>query len=348
MSRSFKFLAIPLLLVFMLSAMDADAQRRRRGAGGGAGGGATPPPQTDTTGNPQGSSNNTQPPGFDPYANLPVIYDTAAVEPVRPSLEQDNATDKSNTKGRTPLPYEELRYDDALYAEKVWREIDFREKVNKVFTYEAQEDDREQMFANIILNEIREGRIEAYADDRFSIKMDLAQVESMLGADSTVEIKFDLVKTDSAIAKEVRKKPFDIKSINKLRVKEEWVFDRESSRMFVRILGLCLLKTEKMPDNPKVERPNPTPLFWIYYPKIRPVLAATNVYNAKNLGVNRMTWEELFESRMFGSYIIKSTIDNPGNKTLMAMYQKDGILRLLEGENIKEKIFNFEQDLWSY
>ena len=26
----------------------------------------------------------------------------------------------------------------------------------------------------------------------------------------------------------------------------------------------------------------------------------------------------------------------------------DPILRLLEGENIKEKIFNFEQDLWSY
>jgi len=30
------------------------------------------------------------------------------------------------------------------------------------------------------------------------------------------------------------------------------------------------------------------------------------------------------------------------------MYVKDPILALLEGENVKEKIFNYEQDLWSY
>jgi hypothetical protein len=27
---------------------------------------------------------------------------------------------------------------------------------------------------------------------------------------------------------------------------------------------------------------------------------------------------------------------------------KDDIMKLLEGENIKNKIFNFEQDLWSF
>jgi hypothetical protein len=71
------------------------------------------------------------------------------------------------------------------------------------------------------------------------------------------------------------------------------------------------------------------------------------VYNSKNMGQSRMTWEELFESRMFSSYVLKSTMDNPGNKTIKT-YIKDPILALLEGDNIKEKIFNFEQDLWSY
>ena len=65
------------------------------------------------------------------------------------------------------------------------------------------------------------------------------------------------------------------------------------------------------------------------------------------MGHSRMTWEELFESRMFSSYVIKSTMDNPGNKNIKA-YIKDPILALLEGDNIKEKMFNFEQDLWSY
>jgi hypothetical protein len=71
------------------------------------------------------------------------------------------------------------------------------------------------------------------------------------------------------------------------------------------------------------------------------------VYNPKNLGYGRMTWEELFEARMFASYITKSTLDNPGNKTIRGMI-KDPILALLEGENLKERIFNYEQDLWSY
>jgi hypothetical protein len=88
-------------------------------------------------------------------------------------------------------------------------------------------------------------------------------------------------------------------------------------------------------------------MFWIYYPDLRRTLARYEVYNPKNLGYGRMTWEELFESRMFSSYITKSTFDNPQNKTVRSMI-KDPILALLEGENIKDRIFNYEQDLWSY
>ena len=88
-------------------------------------------------------------------------------------------------------------------------------------------------------------------------------------------------------------------------------------------------------------------MFWIYYPDLRPSLAKAEVYNPKNMGQSRMTWEELFESRMFSSYIVRSTLDNAANKSIR-QYIKDPILALLEGDNIKEKIFNFEQDLWSY
>ena len=88
-------------------------------------------------------------------------------------------------------------------------------------------------------------------------------------------------------------------------------------------------------------------MFWVYYPDLRPTLAKYEVYNAKNMGNGRMTWEELFESRMFSSYIVKSTLDNSLNRPVRQMI-KDPILALLEGENIKDRIFNYEQDLWSY
>ena len=79
---------------------------------------------------------------------------------------------------------------------------------------------------------------------------------------------------------------------------------------------------------------------------MRPLLAKYEAYNGKNYGA-RMSWEELFESRMFSSRVVKSTIDNPGDNFISA-YIKDPILGLLEGDDIKEKIFNYEQDLWSY
>ncbi len=61
-----------------------------------------------------------------------------------------------------------------------------------------------------------------------------------------------------------------------------------------------------------------------------------------------MSWEDLLESRMFSSYIVKSTIDNPYDLPLSAVYPNNTLFRLLEGERVKDRIFNYEQSLWSY
>ena len=124
------------------------------------------------------------------------------------------------------------------------------------------------------------------------------------------------------------------------------IFDKESSRLFWRILGIAPVKnviTSAGVDLGESE------LFWVYYPDMRPIFAKFEVYNGKNFGA-RMSWEELFESRMFYGRIIKSTLDNPWDQKLSEQQGlKDSrILQLLEGENIKERIFNYEQNLWSY
>src|SRR6185503_6014245 len=157
-------------------------------------------------------------------------------------------------------------------------------------------------------------------------------------------LKYDINDPSKVIGRVVTRAAFDPKAVVKLRIKEEWVFDREASRMFVRILGIAPLKTEYLPNG---QERGSSVMFWVYYPDLRPLLAKSEVYNPKNMGQSRMTWEELFESRMFSSYVIKSTLDNPGNKNIRT-YIKDPILALLEGDNIKDKMFNFEQDLWSY
>jgi len=329
-----------VLSAFMLTPADAQRTSKKKKAENAA---QTAP----ATGTEQQQNNNTQPPsGYDPMAGLPITYDTTSNDmSPKKSLRNDNAFDKSNLNQRTPLPYEHLRWDDALYAEKVWRELDLREKMNKTFVYEGVDDNGSQMFVNLLMKAVQSGEVTAFSDDRFTLPLAVGDVQQLTAGRLDTFPIYDTKQIDKIIGWNVSRASFDAKSVTRMRIKEEWVFDRESSRMFVRILGIGLLKTEYIPNTTK-ER-GTSNLFWVYYPDLRPMLAKAEVYNPKNMGQSRMTWEELFESRMFSSYIVKSTLDNASNK-MIRNYINDPILRLLEGENIKEKIFNFEQDLWSY
>jgi len=325
-------------LAVALIAMNADAQRSKK--------------VRNPQGNPQNqtqqqsTNNNKQPSGYSPYGNIPIVVDTSGVtdNTVKKSLRNDNAFDKSGLMERTPLPYEHLRWDDALFAEKVWREIDLREKINQVFRYEAQDDNGSQVFVDMLLKAVNSGEITAFSDDRFSTPMSLNEISDLTVGTADTVAKTDINDPSKVVEYVVTKASFDPKSVVKIRIKEEWVFDREASRMFVRILGIAPLKTLFLPNG---QERGTTAMFWVYYPDLRPMLAKYEVYNPKNMGMGRMTWEELFESRMFSSYIVKSTLDNPGNKNIRS-YMKDPILALLEGDNIKDRIFNYEQDLWSY
>lgn len=319
---------------------DADAQRSNRRR-------TTNTPANTQQGVQQQNNNTQQPSGYNPYGNIPIVVDSSGVTntDVKKSLRNDNAFDKSSLNARTPLPYEHLRADDALFAEKVWRELDLREKMNKVFMYEAESDNGSQMFVNMLLKAVNSGEVTAFSDERFTTPMTLTEIQQLTLGSADTSAQVDPSDPSKVLRYVVTRASFDPKTVVKVRIKEEWVFDREASRYFCRILGIAPLKSQFFPNGQ--ERPGSTPMFWVYYPDMRPILTKYEVYNPKNMGNSRMTWEELFESRMFSSYIVKSTLDNPANRVIRT-YIKDPILALLEGENIKDKLFNYEQDLWSY
>lgn len=338
---------ILLLIVAVGVTMNVDAQRRGRNRN------QTTQQQADTTKQPvQVNNNNQQPAKFNPYGNTPIKMAPKVGgfdDTTKKSLRVDGAYEKTINE-RIPLTYEYLRPDDALFSERVWREIDIREKMNQVFRYQAQDDNGDQRFISILVKAMRSGKVTAFSgdDDRFTTPLDSAGIEKALSGgetqcDTTAVYNLqDPTKIDSFVVSCPTLNP---DQIVKFRIKEDWVFDREASRLFCRIIGIAPLKTVYAADG-KTEQ-GARPLFWVYYPDLRPVLAKYEVYNPKNMGQSRLTWEELFESRMFSSYIVKSTLDNPQNK-FIRNYIKDPILALLEGDNIKEKIFDYEQNLWSY
>lgn len=336
-SRIIKLCVFSLLLTVIATSADAQRAGRRRGQ--------TNPPAQTTGDETQQQNNNSRPPsGYNPYGNIPIEVDTGSgPNVVKKSLRNDGIVDKSFINDRTPLPYEHLRWDDALFSEKVWRELDLREKMNQSFRYEADDDNGSQMFMNILLDALKKDSIVAFADDRFTTPLAMADIEAKtVGGPADTTPVVDPMDPNKVLKYVVTRESFNPKLVTKLRMKEEWVFDRESSRMIPRIIGLAPVIERQRGKSVQSEV-----LFWVYYPDLRKTFARYEVYNPKNLGYGRMTWEELFEARMFSSYITKSTLDNPGNKTIRQMI-KDPILALLEGENIKERIFNYEQDLWSY
>jgi gliding motility associated protien GldN len=345
-----------ILLLALLGGVVMSANAQRRGRNRNQVNTNNPNP-ADTTTKPVVNTNNNAPTTFNPYGNTPIEMAPQVGgfnDTLKTSKRMDGAFEKP-IKDRIPLNYEDLRPDDALFNERVWREIDIREKMNQTFRYKSEDDNGDQRFVNILVRAVREnlkqGKAMAFNgdDDRFTTPLDSVQFEKVLSGGSRCDT--NAVYGDFADPTRITKYVVSCDNLNpdeivKFRIKEDWVFDRESSRMFVRIIGIAPLKTIYSVDK-KTER-GAQPLFWVYYPELRPTLVKYEVYNPKNMGQSRMTWEELFESRMFSSYIVKTTLDNPQNKFLRTIYAKDPILALLEGDNIKDKIFNYEQDLWSY
>lgn len=277
----------------------------------------------------------------------PVINDSLPIKQVKKSLRPDEAVETTMLKDRTPLPYENLRADDAMYRHKIWREIDTREKINLPFKYAADENNGNQRFISILFKAIQDSAVTVFdaIDDRFTTPMTRAEiVQKMAGGSFTIDVYDSL---GNVIGQKTVTRDIVLDSFYKFRIKEEVIFDKESSRLFWRILGIApVMNVYTAQTNQFVGTQE---LFWVYYPDMRPIFSKYDVYNGKNYGA-RMSWEDLFESRMFYGRIIKSTIDNPYDRFIEQYpgLKDKGILQLLEGENIKEKIFNYEQDLWAY
>ena len=234
---------------------------------------------------------------------------------------------------REILPYEPIREADIFWEKKVWRVIDIREKMNLPFAYP------EMPFFTIIMDAAVNGEIDTYSteDDKFTYKLEPDEVASM-GASVDTVITFDPETYEENIA--VVRNDLNPEDVKRYRVKEIWFFDEESSTVQVRILGIAPLK-DVTDDNGNFRYEQP--MFWVYYPNIRELLARHNVFNPGNDSSN-ITWEDLMERRYFSSYIMKQS--NVYDRRLQDYLT--GVDLLLEADKIKNELFNFEQDLWSY
>lgn len=248
---------------------------------------------------------------------------------------------KELTIARKVNGYIPIREADVIWAKRVYRKIDLREKFNQSLYYPDVPTLSNKSLFDVIKQGILAKEIYAFDnpvfDTEYKTKMSQEDLENLFFPIDSMEVEDP---NNPGIFKIMG-------SINELTsanikawwVKEDWFFNKQSGTMEVRINGLCPLKEKLDPTTGEVL--GYMPLFWVYFPQCQPILAKTEVYNTKNY-VQRISYDDLFRKRMFSSTIFKDS--NVYDRSINSY--ASGVDALLEAERIKEDIFNMEHDMW--
>lgn len=237
----------------------------------------------------------------------------------------------------TPMQYPAIREADVMWRKRIWRAIDFRQKMNQVFYYPTETHYNWTNFIQIILMGMEEGTLQAYEYDPYKDELNtpitynefMAKRSDTIKDDNTGEVMYD---TDG--------KPiideFNTESVKILRIMEDWYFDRQRSQLMVRILavGPVMVKDDGTSEQ----------LFWISYnDNTRELFAKSNFFNRDNPGA-ALNYDQVLMMRLFDSYIYKE--ENPYDRRINDYAKNEKAL--YESERIKQEIIDFEQNLWEY
>jgi gliding motility associated protien GldN len=240
-----------------------------------------------------------------------------------------------------PVPFPHIRKADVMWKKRVWREIDFRQKMNHAFYYPVIPHNDWKNFITVVLDGLQENEFTAFdvrnnPTDEFLSPLTYNQIIERESDSTITTLKRSYPPYDEYDTVIISQ--FDETRVMRLRVKEDWYFDKQRSQLMVRIIALCpVLMVER--EGQEITKP----LFWFSYEQARDVLAKAEVFNRNN-SAERRTYDEVFWKRMFDSYVYKE--ENVYDRNIGAYAA--GIDALLESERVKREIMNFEEQLWEY
>ena len=240
---------------------------------------------------------------------------------------------------KKPVPMLSIRESDIMWKKRIWREIDFRQKMNQGFYYPTVNHEDWKNFITVILDGLKEGTIQAFEVEKTDEMLTPISYNKFMASQSDTTYKtltrpyppYDQYDT-MIISK------FDPSEVMRVRIKEDWYFDKQRSQLLVRIIAICPVKMKDM-NGTKV----PQPMFWIPYESAREVFARAPFFNRIN-SASKLSYDEIFSNRMFDSYIYKE--ENVYDRSIKEYAQ--GIDAMLESERVKQSIIDFEQNLWQY
>lgn len=256
-----------------------------------------------------------------------------------PAIAPDpcSAFSKFHTAQKRPIAYTYVRESDVAWEKRIWRDIDLREKQNLKYYYPIEVNQCVHSLFQTLSKGILRGEIIAFKDEEFMVPMEKAEVRKLLVLQDTIPMfVVNAEGSEDQVMQPVSDSTSIYRRIQRFRLKEDWFFNKETSTLEVRIIGMAAY--EYLEDKEAYKE-----LFWVYFPQCRNTFASTVVFNTRNDNEYR-SFDELFWKRDFSSVIVKES--NVYDRYII-QYEK-GIDALLEADDIKTDLFNWEHDLWNY
>ena len=253
--------------------------------------------------------------------------------------------DKKAVKERKVVPYPSLREADVIYAKRIERIIDTREKKNMVMQWPKNPLNR-VIYTLVTAGADAKGfgKLKAYRTDSLDKAMTIEDVNKLGGFCETIPIQnpnnpddpYDTYDSTVCTA-------FDYSQIKRWKIKEEWIFDKQRGMFFPRIISIAPLYK---PNVGGIEMPEQE-MFFVNFQELRPILVNEEVFNRQNDAM-RLTYYDFFEMRMFSSYITFESNDKDLAINNFPEFKDNPMEALYESERIREDLFNWEHDLWEY
>jgi gliding motility associated protien GldN len=271
-----------------------------------------------------------------------------AKKPEEIGLKSEAQLQKDNDK---PLEYGYVDDRDILMSKKTWELVDLDERINFSLYYPIDTNsignERRSLY-DVLVKGIKSGKItEVYSDSYFREKRTLKDIQSSLTKIDTSDAGREQYNAGEKISEEFVIRT-DLASIDvtDYKIVGLWYFDKRQSDLRYRILGICPVVPDVYTMGKEEAEKDYVELFWVFYPGAREVLHEAKAFNDKNSSMP-ISFDHLLNSRRFNASVYKE--ENVYNDREIGEYMKDNaLMQLLESDRVKDKVRNFEQDMWNY
>ena len=248
-----------------------------------------------------------------------------------------------------PLAYGYVHDRDVLMGKTTWEIIDLSERINFALYFPIDTanvgSDRRSLY-DVLTKAMKNGKItEVYTDSYFNTKKSIQDIETSLSRIDTTDAGREQINAGQSVSQEyIMKQDLTAQDVTQYKIKGYWYFDKRQSELKYRLLGICPVTPDVYTMNSDVK--DYIELFWVFFPAAREVLHEAKAFNDKNSAMP-ISFDQILNSRRFNSVIYKEE-NIYGDRTIEDYMKDNAQNQLLESERVKEKIRNFESDMWNY